>query len=86
MLLAVGQLVAFLFSGVQRTTGGAGIRAIGAGQAALREVDALATVVEQLERNVRMILATWVLRQVQLSLRVWTTLLSDLAGIQAVTK
>ncbi len=30
------------------------------------QVDTLATVVEQLERNVRVILATWVLRQVQL--------------------
>ncbi|EJT83379.1 hypothetical protein PPS11_36110 [Pseudomonas putida S11] len=66
MFLAIGQLVTLLVGSVQRATGRAGIRTVYAGQAALCQVDTLATVVEQLERNVRVVLTTWVLRQVQL--------------------
>ena len=66
LFLAVGQLVALLLGGIQGTAAGAGIRAIGAGQTTLCQVNTLTTVVEQLEWNVRVVLTAWVLRQVQL--------------------
>ncbi|MCY1295368.1 hypothetical protein D9M68_434790 [compost metagenome] len=66
LLLAISQFVAALSCAVYRAAVGAGIRAIGADQAALRLVEALAAVVEQLERHVRTVLAARVLRQGQL--------------------
>ncbi|MCY1289450.1 hypothetical protein D9M70_385430 [compost metagenome] len=65
LVLAVGQLVFRLGAAPQRAAAGL-VRRIAADQAALRQVGALATVIEQLERHVRTILATRVLRQGQL--------------------
>ncbi|MNH05077.1 hypothetical protein D3C79_643910 [compost metagenome] len=66
LVLTLGQLITFLISGIQRTARRTCIRAVGASQTALCQVSTLTTVVEQLERNVRMVLTAWVLRQHQL--------------------
>lgn len=66
LVLAVGQLVAALRAVEQRASGAAGVRAVGAGQAALRQVGALAPVVEQRERHVRTIEPARILEQAEL--------------------
>ncbi|MCY1415648.1 hypothetical protein D9M71_311400 [compost metagenome] len=66
LVLTISQLITFLIGGVQRTTAWTCIRTIGTGQAALGQISTLATVVEQLERNVRMILTARILGQHQL--------------------
>ena len=66
LVLAISQLITLLFGRINRTTGSTRIRTIGAGQAALRQISTFTTVIEQLERNIRMVLATWIQRQFQL--------------------
>ncbi|MNZ83149.1 hypothetical protein D3C78_1018690 [compost metagenome] len=66
LVLAVGQLELALGRAVERAAVGASIRAVGADETALGLVQAFATIVEQLEGHVRMVLATRVLRQGQL--------------------
>ena len=66
LVLAVCQLISLLFGRINRTTGSTCIRTIGAGQAALRQISTFTAVIEQLERHIRMVLATWIKRQLQL--------------------
>lgn len=65
-VLAVGQLVAALRTVEQRAAGAAGVRAVGTGEAALRQVGTFATVVEQRERHVRTVQAARILQQAEL--------------------
>src|SRR5690606_22570518 len=64
-VLTFGHLVALFLAGPQSTATGF-VRSVLANQAALRQVGALAAIVEQLERHVRAILTARVLRQAQL--------------------
>jgi len=66
LVLAIGQLITLLLRGENRTTGSACIGTVGADQATLSLVNALATVIEQLEWNFRVILTAWVQRKCQL--------------------
>ena len=66
LVLTVGQLVLGLGAAIQRAAGDNGVGTVGAGQTALRQVGALLVMLEQRERQVRTILAEWVLGQAQL--------------------
>ncbi len=65
-VLAVGQLVAALRTAEQWAAGAAGVRAVGTGETALRQVGTFATVVEQRERHVRTVQAARILQQAEL--------------------
>ena len=67
LILTVSQLITFLLRGVNRTTGRACVRTVGADQAALCQISTLAAVVEQLKRHIRTVLTTWIQWQSQLS-------------------
>ncbi|MNF74957.1 hypothetical protein D3C84_570050 [compost metagenome] len=66
MVLTVSQLINLLLRGINRTTGRICIRTVGADQTALRQISTFAAVIEQLERNFRVILTTRIQRQGQL--------------------
>ncbi len=66
LVLAISQLISLLFGRINRTTGSTSIRTVSAGQATLGQINTFAAIIEQLERNIRMVLATWIQRQFQL--------------------
>ncbi|MNE62001.1 hypothetical protein D3C80_1572540 [compost metagenome] len=64
LVLAFSQLITLLVAAPQRTATGF-VRCIAADQTALRQIGALAAVIEQLEGHIRTVLPTRVLRQTQ---------------------
>ncbi|AHF65154.1 hypothetical protein PCH70_00010 [Pseudomonas cichorii JBC1] len=60
IVLAIVQLISLLWRRINRTTGSTCIRSVGTGQATLCQKSTLATIVEQLEWNIRAVLTTWI--------------------------